>query len=632
MFDFVQEKKRFVYIILVLMVLPFAFFGVDSYRHAASGEAPGVVNGDKISAQELENALRQQGEQLRQRMGANFDAAMLDKPEFKHAVLEDLIAQHLLVDRAKASGIQITDEQVAQIIGSNGAFQDAGKFDKKRYEAVLASNNLSPAMYEKLIRDNLTGQQLNELYTQNGSVSDAMAEKIMRLFEQQRVVSIATIPLQPLLAQAKVDQGAIKKYYDENPKEFATPEQARVEFVKFSADNLAAKIDLTTEELRKFYDEHQADFSRPEQRQAAHILISAAATAPQAEQDAARTKAEGILAQLKQAPGKFADLAKQFSQDPGSAVKGGDLGFFGRGMMVKPFEDAVFSLGQGEMSGLVKSDYGYHIIKVVAIKPLRVLPFDEARETIANKLRQQKASEKFAELAEKFGNAVYEQSDTLQPAADIAGAKIEQSGWLVKGVPSSDVWNAKSLQAVFSDDVLKNKRNSAAVEIAPSTLVSARVLEYKPSSIRALSDVQALIQEKLAREQAAGLAVQQGKSMLEQLQKTGQTTLTWSPAKNISRGQYGDLGIELVRQVFQADTSKLPQYLGVESAQGGYTLARIDGVKEGDKPDDAKRERYVQQLRQLLGEEMLQAYLKDAKSHAKIKVNLAATPATKLEQ
>jgi peptidyl-prolyl cis-trans isomerase D len=472
---------------------------------------------------------------------------------------------------------------------------------------------------------------LNEVYVQNGFASDTAVDKVIRLFEQQRVISVATIPLQPLMAQVKVDQAAVKKYYDANQKEFAIPEQAKVEFVKFSADNFAAKIDLAAEEMHKYYEEHQADFSRPEQRQAAHILISAAATAPQAEQDAARVKAEGILAQLKQTPGKFADLAKQFSQDPGSAVKGGDLGFFSRGMMVKPFEDAVFSLGQGEMSGLVKSDYGYHIIKVVAIKPMRALPFDEARETIANKLRQQKASEKFAERAEKFSNAVYEQSDTLKPASDIADAKIEQSGWLIKGMPNSEVWNAKSLQAVFTDDVLKNKRNSAAVEIAPSTLLSARVLEYKPASIKALSDVQALIQEKLAREQAAALAVEQGKATVEQLQKTGKTTLTWSPSKSITRGQYGDLGIELVRQVFQANTGKLPQYLGVENAQGGYTVVRIDSVKDGDKPDEVKRERYVQQLRQLSGDELFQAYIADAKSRASIKVNLATTPATKAE-
>jgi peptidyl-prolyl cis-trans isomerase D len=615
MFDFVQEKKRFVYVILGLIVLPFAFFGVSSYKDAANVESLATVNGVKVSAQELDNSLRQQQEQLRQRMGSSFDPALFDTPEMKRAVLDNLVAQGLLAERAKAAGLTVTDEMVAQLIGSVEAFQSDGKFDKKRYETVLANNNLSPLMYEARVRDELVRQQLNETYTQNGYASDTAAEKIIALNEQQRVISVASVPLQALMAQVKVEPAAIKKYYDENAKEFAVPEQVKVEYVKFSTGNLTANVDVTTEDVRKFYDEHQADFGRPEQRQAAHILINVAATAPQVEQDAAKAKAEMVLAQVKQNPAKFAELAKQYSQDPGSAAKGGDLGLFGRGMMVKPFEDAVFSLKQGEISALVKSDFGYHIIKVTAIKPARVLPFDEVRESIVNKLRQQKAGEKFAELAEKFSNTVYEQSDTLKPAAEIAGAKIEESGWLVKGMPSVEPWNTKILQAVFSEDVMKNKRNTPAIEVAPSTLVAARMLEYKPASVKPLSEVQAVIQQKLLREQAVTLAVQQGKAALDQLQKTGKTALSWA----------------LVRLVFQANAAKLPQYVGTEVAQGGYTIVRVDAVKAGDKPNEAKHASYVKQLRQLSGDELFQAYLADAKAHATIKVNLPDTAKTKVE-
>ncbi|MGB8518421.1 MAG: peptidylprolyl isomerase, partial [Gallionella sp.] len=513
-----------------------------------------------------------------------------------------MISQHLLADRAKVAGLVITDDEIAQYIGNEQAFQDNGKFDNKRYAAVLANNNLSPLMYEARVRDELAKQQLNDTYVQNGYVSKVSAEKIMRLYEQQRVVSVATIPLQSLMAQVKVDQAAIKKYYDDHQKDFSVPEQARVEYVKFSADGLMAKTIVSAEEARKFYDEHQADYSQAEQRQASHILIAAATKAPQAEQDAAKVKAENILAQLKQNPGKFAELAKEFSQDPGSAAKGGDLGLFGRGLMVKPFEDAAFSLKQGETSGLVKSDFGYHIIKVTAIKAARVLPFDEAREGVMIKLRLQKANEKFAELAEKFSNTVYEQSDTLKPAAELADAKIEQSGWLSKGVSSSELWNAKTLQAVFSDDVLKNKRNTTAMEIAPSTLLAARVLEYKPSSVRALSDVQATIQERLTREQAMTLAAQQGKSALDELQKSGKSSLVWGAAQTVSREKHGNLDAETVRQIFQANAAKLPQYVGIEAAQSGYSIVRIEAVKEGEQMDEAKLNRYTQQLRQLSGD------------------------------
>lgn len=631
MFDFVQEKKRYVYVILILMVLPFAFFGVDSYRHAGSGDAPAVVNGTKISAQELENGVRQQQEQLRQRMGAGFDPAMFDTPAMQHAVLDGLVSQRLLADRAKAAGLTVTDEQIAQLIGSIEAFQDNGKFDKKRYETVLANNNLTPLMYEGRVRDELLRQQLSEAYLQNGYLAQTSVDKIIRLNEQQRVISVAPVAMQPLLAQVKIDASAIQKYYEQNAKAFSLPEQARVAYVKFSPESLFAKVDVAADEVHKFYDEHATEFGRAEQRQVSHILIGVAATAPQAEQDAAKSKAEKVLAELKQTPAKFAALARQYSQDPGSASKGGDLGVFGRGMMVKPFEDAAFTLKQGELSGLVKSDFGYHLIKVTAIQAARVQPFEEVKAAITMRLRQQKAAEKFTELAEKFSNTVYEQSDTLKPAAELIGAKVEQSDWLSKDLPSAPLWNAKSLQAVFSEDVLKNKRNTAAVEVAPSTLVAARLIEYKPASVRPLAEVQAVIQQKLVAEQAAILAAQQGKAELDALQKTGKTHLLWSASQSITRGQHGSLDMALVRQIFQANSEKLPQYVGAESAQGGYVVVRVDAVRDGAQADENKHGRYAQQLRQILGDELFQAYLSDAKSHASIKVNLPANLAVKTE-
>jgi peptidyl-prolyl cis-trans isomerase D len=291
----------------------------------------------------------------------------------------------VLIDAANKSGLTVSDAQIAQVIGSVEAFQDNGKFDAKRYTTVLANNNLSPLMYEKRVRDELVSQQINEIFMPNAYSSAYSIAKVMRLNEQQRVVSVATIPLQSLLAQTKVDAAAIKQYYDLNQKEFAVPEQARVEFVKFSVAGLVASSNVDSAEVAQYYKDHQAEFSSEEQRQAAHILINVAASAPQAAQDAAQAKAEQVLAQVKAAPTKFAELAKQFSQDPGSAANGGDLGFFSAGMMVKPFSDATFALKAGEVSGLVKSDFGFHIIKLTAVKASRVLPFDEARETIANK-------------------------------------------------------------------------------------------------------------------------------------------------------------------------------------------------------------------------------------------------------
>lgn len=623
MFDFVHEKKRLVQIVLALIILPFAFWGVDSYRQSGNtAEVVATVNDAKITRQEFENALRQQQDRLRQMLGANVDAAMLDNPEMKRAVMDSLVAQRLLVERAKAAGLAVSDEQMAQVIQSIEAFQDNGKFDKKRYETALANQNMSPLMFEARLRSELLGQQIRNAYTQNGFASNSVADNVIHLYEQQRVVSTSPITFQPFMAQAEVDETALRKYYEQNQKEFQVQEQARVEYVKFSVDNLLAKAEVKTEDARRYYDEHQNDFGTPEERQAAHILVAVAAAASQAEQDAAMAKAEQLLQQAKKNPAGFAELAKQNSQDPGSAANGGSLGFFGRGMMVKSFEDAAFALKQGEISGLVKSDFGYHIIKLLAIKPAKLLPFEEVRAGIINKLRQQKAADLFAELAEKFSNTVYEQSDTLKPAADLAGTKIEQSGWIVKGVAAGEPWTAKMLEAVFSDETVKNKRNTAAIEVAANTMVAARILEYKPAATRALNEVEEMIRQKLLRKQAIELAVRQGKTLLEQLQRGDKPALTWTASQAVSRAQHGSLDKELVRKIFQADAVKLPRYVGAETPQNGYLLVRIDAVKEGGKPDDAKRADYAQKLRQLAGEEMFKAYLADAKQQATIRVTL----------
>jgi peptidyl-prolyl cis-trans isomerase D len=623
MFDFVHEKKRLVQIVLALIILPFAFWGVDSYNQSGNAtEVVATVNGTKITQQEFENTLRQQQDRLRQMLGANFDPAMLDNPEMRHAVVDNLVVQRLLIERAKAASLAVSDEQMAQVIQSIEAFRDNGKFDKKRYEAALANQNMSPLMFEARLRGELLGQQMRDAYMQNGFASNSMADNVIRLMEQQRVVSTSPISLQPFMAQAKVDEAALKEYYEQNQKEFQAQEQARVEYIKFSADDLLARVEVQTEDVRKYYDEHQSDFGTAEERHAAHILITVAAAAPQSEQDAARAKAEELLQQARKTPAGFAELASQKSQDPGSAANGGSLGFFGRGMMVKPFEDAAFALKQGEISGLVKSDFGYHIIKLLGVKPAKLLPFDEVREGIIDKLRQQKATDLFAELAEKFSNTVYEQSDTLKPAADLTGAKIEQSGWLIKGATAGEPWTAKMLQAIFADEVVKDKRNTAAIEVAPNTLVAARILEYKPAAVRALGEVQDLIRQKLLRQQAKALAAKQGKTLLEQLQRGEKPALNWTSAQAISRAQHGSLDKELVRKIFQADAAVLPQYVGAETPQNGYLLVRIEAVKEGGKPDDAKRAGYAQRLRQLTGEEMFKAYLADAKQQADIKVNL----------
>jgi peptidyl-prolyl cis-trans isomerase D len=288
--------------------------------------------------------------------------------------------------------------------------------------------------------------------------------------------------------------------------------------------------------------------------------------------------------------------------------------------MVKPFEDAVFKLKVGEVSELVQSDFGFHIIKLSAIKPAKTQALSEVSGLITQRLKAQKASDKFAELAEKFSNTVYEQSDSLKPAADLVKSAVQQGVWLNKGQAATGLWTDKALQAVFADDAVKNKRNTAAVEVAPNTLLAARVVEHQAASVRSLAEVSAGIQKKLQQQQAFALLAKQGNELLARLQGGEKASVAWQAALSVTRSQHAGLDVDLAQLVFQANTAKLPAYVGMQNAQNGFSLVRIDAVKDVAAIEDGKRNRYLQQVAQITGEELLRAYLADAKKHASINI------------
>lgn len=620
MFDFVHDNKRVVQVILALIILPFAFWGVDSARNAGTDNSLATINGEKISAQEFEEARQQQARAMREMLGGQLDPAMLETPELKTALLDKLVNQHLMEIEAKRVGLRVGDEQLAQVIAGIDAFQVNGQFDKTRYEAALNSQNMPPALFEHKVRQELSSRQLAEAYTSNGFAPTTVVDRLIRLNEQQRGVSVLKLDLASALNQVQIKDAVVKEYFDQHLSEFQLPEQVKVEYVTLSAAALETRQTVSDEAIRTYFEEHAAEYGTPELRQAAHILIAAPKQANAAEKQAAQEKAEQILQQLKVAPAKFSELAAQHSQDPGSAAKGGDLGEFGRGAMVKPFEDAVFSLKVGELSGVVESDFGFHIIKLLAIKPAAGQPLAAVKNTIAQRLKAQAANDQFADLAEKFSNTVYEQSDTLKPAAALVGATVQQSNWLTKGQTPDGFWSAKLLQAVFADEAIKQARNTAAVEVAQNVLVSARVLEHQPVRARPFSEVSAQIRSKLQRQQALQLVEKQGAALLEKLQKGEKVDLNWQPSKWLSRSQPNGLNGEIVRAVFKANGAKLPVFIGQQSEQEGYTLVRIDEVKEVATIDAEKRARYLQQLQQMTGDELLRTHALDVRQNSDISV------------
>ncbi len=620
MFNWVHGNKRLLQVILALIVIPFAFWGVNFYQNAfTDGNVVASVDGQKITEQEFGNALRQQQERMRSLLGRNFDPALFDAPQMRLELLEGMISQRLLTQYAFRRNMTIDDEQLRAMIISIPAFQEDGRFSKSKYEAMLRAEGYSSLTFEASLRRDLVLQQLTGALADSGIASKAAAREVALLRAQQREVSEHVIPAQSLLAQVKIAPEAARVFYDGNPARFQLPEQVRVEYLVLSNDTLSAAEQVPPEEIRAYYEANAAKFGDPEQRRASHILVSFKSNAAGAERAGTRAKAEQILAQVRKSPGSFAELAKKNSDDPGSADKGGDLGFFSRGMMVRAFEDAVFRLRPNEISDAVESEFGFHIIRLTAIKPGKMKSIEQARPEIERELKKQHAAKRYAEAAEAFSNLVYEQSDSLKPAAEKFKLTIRQADGIIRqSSPVPSLNNPRVLAALFADDAIKNHRNIEAIEVGQNTLVSARVIDHKPAAQRPFDEIKGEIAGQMARQEALALARKRGAERLEELKRGNVAAANFGSAKLVSRDNLQGLGPE-ASAVFRVDTSKLPAYVGVDSANG-YILYRISRVIDV-QPDEARQRSVQAELGRVNGSEEFKSLLVGLRANRKVEID-----------
>ena len=623
MFDLVQRNKRIIQIVLAIVLLPFAFFGMESYFQDRGSQRAVVKVGDyEISEQELSNAVRERQDQLRNMSGGRIDPALLESSELRMSVLDTLVRQRVLIDPAVRSGMTVNIDQLRGYITQAPVFQEDGKFSITRYEQFLKGRNETATQFENRVKQELLLGQLAEAYTGSSIVSRSVAEKLLRISDQQREVSRAVVPAEKFVAAVKLEEDAAKKYYDSHQDEFRNPEQVRIEYVTLSIDALAPQVQVSEADMKKFYESNQRQFGVGETRQASHILIAVDKSAGDDAKKKARAQAEQIYNEVKKNPGAFAELAKKQSQDPGSATNGGDLGTFGRGSMVKAFDDAVFSMKAGEVSPPVETEYGYHVIRVTGINPAQMKSFEQARPVIEAELKKQQALQRFAQLADTFNNTLFEQSDSLKGAAEAIKATPKTSGWISRtGTTEAVLNNPKLIQAIFSEDVRVNKRNTEAIEIGPGVVVGARVIEHKPSAMQPFAEIRPAIEKKLVQTRASQLAAQEGRSQLEQLRQGKAVDIAWDAPQTVSRADNKGLPEPVLRQVFKADTAKLPSYTGVEAPGGGFVLLRVSRVVESDKTDRAQAKSLNEGLAQVVGEEQFNAYLASLKAKAKVKID-----------
>lgn len=607
-------------LLLALITIPFALFGIDSYlKSAGSNAAVAEVNGQSITIQAYDNALQNMRNRLQSQ--GKVDPAQLDSPEVKAAVLNQLIHQKLVSDEVKNAKYAISDAQLATYITGMPEFQKDGKFSQELYDELLAQNQLTPSKFEASMREDLLTQQAQDGITKLGFISTSRQDQALMLANQKRVVSVAEIKTKDFVPQVKVDANEVKAYYEKHKDKLIVPEKVKIEFLILSASSLIPSMRVDDAEVKKYYDENAAKYQGDEQRRASHILIGFGVNATPEQKNEAKAKAEGILAELKKNPKSFEQLAIKNSQDPGSAAKGGDLGAFGRGAMVKPFEDAAFSMKVDQISDLVESEFGYHIIKVTEVIG-QSNDFASLKPQIKGDLMYQKAQAAFLEQAENFSNMVYEQSDSLLPAAKAFNGQVQTSDWISREEGAKFFKNDKIMNAVFSDEVLKDHRNTEAVEVSPNNLVSARVLEYKPAAPRSFDEVKGGIEDLLKLEAASKLTASKGEAALQDLRAGKDVAgLEWIPEVTVDRKNAEGLTELAMRQVFKTPTEKLPAYSGLNDSKQGYLIVKVIKVEMPELAQDDALTIAKSDFESALQAEYLAAYKKSLKDKSKVKVN-----------
>lgn len=643
MFDIVHNNRRVVQVILVLITLPFAFFGIESFVSNSGGdETVAKVGSVKISQQALQQALREQQDRLRQQFGRDIPQEMLNSPDMRRAALDGLITQQVLAQHMAESGLTIGNQQLGITIQEIPEFHDEQGFSRERYDGFVAAQGMHPQEFERRLRHELMQQQLLSVVRGSAATGQATAARWVEAMQALREVEEIRYRPEQFVARVELAPDAAKKYYDANGKLFETPEQLRAEYLVLSQDALLAQATFDEQEIESWYQAHADQYRQNEERRASHILITAAEDADAETGKAAQTRAENILAELKDKPEAFAHLAEKYSEDPGSAQQGGDLGWFAKGAMVQPFEEAVFALQPGQISELVRTDFGFHIIKLEAVREEQVRPLAEVRDEIIGEIKQQAAVKQYSEQVEAFSNTVYEQADTLKPTAERFNLSLQQSDWLTRDHGAGLLDNPRLLSALFSEDAITNKLNTEAIEVAPNTLVAARVVEHKAAAQLPFEDVKTNIEERLIHDQAAALAQQEGEAQLARLSKAGagsgaeaadapdRDNLPWGERKLVSRVDSRGVSAAALQEIFKASAKAQPQtpvYAGIRLADGSYALYRIAAVNEQQRAasvDAAQTKSLHEGYARLLAEEEFSAWIKALKAKYKIEIKPAA--------
>ncbi|NVI05436.1 SurA N-terminal domain-containing protein [Paraburkholderia youngii] len=629
MLDFFRNHQRLMMFMLILVILPgLGFVGIQGFRGFFDESANvASVNGHKITRVEYDDAMRQQIDRGRQMLGAQFDMKSFDTPERRRQMLDGMIEQRVLADETQRLHLTASDDAVRRALLSDPVISSLknpdGSIDLERYKQLLAMQGMTPDQYDERMRYNLAMQQLPASIAASAFTSKTLAQHLTELAQQQREVQ--GIAFHPHDYEAKIQptDAQLQTYYDAHRNDFATPATATIQYLVMSPATLGASVQPSDADLKKYYDDNIAHFRTEGEVRASHILIAAPKDASAADKAKAKQKAEELLAQLKAHPDQFAQIAQQSSQDPGSASKGGDLGYFGRGMIAggQAFDDAVFALKKDEISGIVQTDFGFHIIKVTDVKPAVTKSFDEVKDQITRELKTQLASKAFTDGSEGFTSLVYEKAKSLQPAADKFKLQIQTATVTpqpdAKLPPDSPLNNPKFLAAVFANDSVSAHNNTQAIDVGNNTLIAARVTDYKPAAVPAFDAVKDAVRQKVIAEQANEAAHKDGAAKLAEFEKSKATAGFSSPLK-VSRNDAQGVPPAALSAIYKVDAQKLPAYVGVDLGDDGYAIYRVNQIVPPAATDAQHLAVAQQQIAQVDAQSQAEAYLKALRERSKV--------------
>jgi len=612
--------------IIVLIVLSFVFAGVSSYVSSSGVTAAAEVNGEEISQQDVERAYQSQRARLEAQFGESIGALFSDENylrDFRLNVLDRLIADTLVLQKAEELGLRVSDKQIREAIVQMPEFQTAGTFDNERYLMLLRQNGFQPASFSNYMRQQMTREQLARAVSASDFALPTEVTLANALQQQTRNAEYLIVDSAPFASEVELSDEEVNTFYEANLAQFDTQEKVNIAYVILSVDDLKGDVTVSDEEVEQYYTENNLLYKTAEERRVSHIIIEFGD-----DEAAAKAKAEALVAELANGA-DFATLAQENSDDTFTAENGGDLDFITAGMMDEAFDDAAFSLAQvGDVSEVVETEFGYHIIKLTDIKPEEVTPLAEVSEEIRNQLATDKATDRFYSLQNDMANLAFEVPDTLEDVAGVANKPVKETGLVSAQLVPAPLNVPAVTSRVFDPAFIEEGLNSDLIELDDDTIAFVRIAEHEPQRTQSLDEVRTRILAQLRAEKAQQAAADWATNVVEQIKagetpslELGDVTLSWESKEALTRTS-GELPRALVETLFTLGNAAPDNIDIAELGSGDVGIVKVTGINQPEALSEEDSAALAQQIATASAQTGYQAFIDSLRNAADVKINL----------